>query len=205
MPKPKRKPKRATEAEVAQRVEEVLHARLNGAELHDLQAIAREKGWGVSDRQLWRYVTAADRLIEKRFEKDRDRLFRRHVFQRRALYARVLQDGDYRTGLAILKDEAELHGLYPAKRTELSGPQGGPLQTVNATVEMTDDERAAAIAALLARVGTGHAGQAASGEADATRPPLGSAGNPDAGSKNASRPVAAGVAPFSLGADAFEL
>jgi hypothetical protein len=183
MPTRKRR-KRATEAEIALRVEEVLHARLNGAEAHDLRALAREKGWNVSDRQLWRYVTAADRLIAKHFEKDRDRLFRRHVFQRRALYARVLQDGDYRTGLAILKDEAELHGLYPAKRTELSGPHGGPLQTVSATVEMTESERAAAITALLARVGSGHGGPAASGQGDGAGSPLGQAGSAAAGRRD---------------------
>jgi hypothetical protein len=202
MPKPKPKKKRATEAEVAARVEEVLHARLNGGELHDLRSIGREKGWAVSDRQLWRYVEAADRLIAERFEKDRDRLFRRHVFQRRALYARVLQDGDHRTGLAILKDEAELHGLYPAKRTELSGPHGGPVQTVSATVEMTDDERAAAIAALFARVGTGHGGPDLAGQVDGARSPVGQAGDPDASGRDDPRPLATGVTPLDFPADA---
>src|SRR3954454_11480397 len=88
---------RANSTEIAARVEEVLHCRLNGAEFHDLRAYAAEKGWGVSDRQLWRYVAASDALIERSFEADRGKLLRRHAMQRRALYARALQDGDYRT------------------------------------------------------------------------------------------------------------
>jgi hypothetical protein len=193
--------KRATRAEVAARVEEVLHARLNGAEAHDLRALAREKEWNVSDRQLWRYVEAADRLIEEHFEKDRDRLFRRHVFQRRALYARVLQDGDYRTALAILKDEGELLNLYPAKRTEVTGRDGGPLQTVNATVEMTEDERAAAIAALFARVGSSHGRPDPPGQADSAGPPLGTAGGPDDGSGDDPGPLASGGSPIPFPED----
>jgi hypothetical protein len=140
--------KRATKAEVAARVEEVLHARLNGAEFHDLQALAREKKWNISERQLWNYVAAADRTIADHFEDDRDRLFRRHVFQRRALYARALQDGDYRTALAIAKDEAALHGLYAAKKVQLTGKDGGPMK-----VDMTDDERDAALDRIIARYG----------------------------------------------------
>jgi uncharacterized Zn finger protein len=141
--------KRATKAEVAARVEEVLHARLNGAEFHDLQALAVEKEWQVSDSQLWRYVQAADQRIEKTFEPDRQKIFRRHVLQRRALYARALQDGDYRTALAVLRDEAELHGLY-TRKVELSGAGGGPIKVE----AMTDEERRAAIANILARYGS---------------------------------------------------
>jgi hypothetical protein len=143
--------KRSTEAEVAARVEEVLHCRLNGAEFHDLQALAREKDWNVGDRQLWRYVEAADKLIEEWFEKDRGKLFRRHVFQRRALYARALQDGDYRTGLAILKDEAAFHGLYPAQKLEMTGKDGGAL--VVRFEDLSDED-------LLRIASTGGAGAA---------------------------------------------
>jgi hypothetical protein len=141
--------KRASDAEVAARVEEVLHCRLNGAEFHDLQAHAREKGWQVSERQLWRYVAAADELVERTFEPDRQKVFRRHILQRRALYARALQDGDYRTALAVLRDEAELHGLY-TRKVELSGAGGGPIKVET----MTDEERHAAISNILARFST---------------------------------------------------
>jgi hypothetical protein len=168
--------KRATQAEVAARVEEVLYCRLNGAEFHDLQAHAREKGWTVSDRQLWRYVEAADQLLGERFETDRERLFRRHVCQRRALYARALQDGDYRTALVILRDEAQLHGLYAASKVQMTGAEGGPLAVK--LEPMPDDERHAAIAAILARyglaaLGTAGAGADRDGPGEASGPILG--------------------------------
>jgi hypothetical protein len=141
---------RATDAELAARVEEVLYARLAGAEFHDLQGLAKEKGWNVSDRQLWRYVALADARMEEAFQADREKAFCRHVLQRRALYARAMQDGDWRTCLAIAKDEAELLGLYPAKVTKLQGDPNAPL-SVN--VEMTVDERDAALSRILSRFG----------------------------------------------------
>jgi hypothetical protein len=82
---------------------------------------------------------------------------------------------DYRTALAVLKDEAELLKLYPPKRVETSGPDGGPL----VVVEMTDDERASAVAAILARVGAGQPGPTPDGAADASGCPVGQAGKPD--------------------------
>jgi hypothetical protein len=129
----------------------VLHCRLGGAEFHDLRAYAQEKGWGVSDRQLWRYVAASDRLIERSFEADRGKLLRRHAMQRRALYARALQDGDYRAALAVARDEAELHGLYPGRKVQLSGSKEEPLAL---RVEaLTDAERAAAVQRIISRFG----------------------------------------------------
>ena len=148
---PSRKRARATSAAVAARVEEVLHCRLNGAEFHDLRAYAAEKGWGVSDRQLWRYVAASDELIERSFEADRGKLLRRHAMQRRALYARALQDGDYRTALAVAKDEAELHGLYPGRKVQLAGSKDEPL-TLNVE-PMSEDERVAAVQRIIRRYG----------------------------------------------------
>ena len=112
----------------------------------NIRQYASEQGWGVSDRQLWRYVEASDTILAETLERDRDKIVNRHVAQRRALYARTISVSDYRTALAVLKDEAELLSLYPPKRTELTGKDGGPLQTETV---MTDDERRAAIHAIL--------------------------------------------------------
>ncbi len=119
---------KATKAEVWQRVNEVLAIRLDGAEFHDILQYAAEKGWGVGERQLWNYVRAADKLLVERLERDRDKLFARHVGQRRALLGRCVTAGDYSTASRILRDEAELLGLYPPKRTELTGQGGGVVQ-----------------------------------------------------------------------------
>src|SRR5256885_1892051 len=64
----------------------------------------------------------------------------------------------------VLRDEAELRGLYPPKRTELTGKGGGPLQYEHVP---TDDERVAGITALLDRARARRDGPAADGAAPA--------------------------------------
>jgi hypothetical protein len=145
---PKKKRARATDAELAVRVQDVLVARLNGAMHHDLRQFAIEKGWGdVSDRQLWRYMARADALLVKSLDKDRRNILARHIAQRRALYARSLQDGDYRVCLSILDSEANLLGLT-TQRVELTGKDGGPVRVE----AMSREDREAAIRNIIARV-----------------------------------------------------
>lgn len=181
---------------IKKRVEEIFQLRLVGALPTDIRRHAEEQHWGVSERQLQRYTVMADEMLAEAVENNRDRLMAHHYAARRALYARAMAVSDYRTALAVMKDEAELLGLYAAKRTELSGPDGSPIQSVSAIVEMTDDERAAAINAILARLGQGHTGQASTGEADAPGPALGSAGTPDDGGRDDPGPLADGPAPL---------
>lgn len=125
----RRKAKRAkpTKAIVARRVEEILRIRLDGAEFWDvLQYIAeqqKEKGsiWAAPDggkpfaaRTVWWYIQKADRLITETFrnERGRKRLLRRHLAQRRNLYAKAVAIADYRVALAVLDSEAKLVGLF---------------------------------------------------------------------------------------------
>jgi hypothetical protein len=150
--KPTKAKEKSTQAVVQQRVEEVLQIRLLGAEFADVRQHAQEKKWKVGDRQLWRYIEESDALLARTLEKDCDKPLARHVAQRRALFARCMAVSDYSNARAVLKDEAELLGLYPAKRTELTGKDGGPLEA--AVVELTDDERRAAVTAILSRLGT---------------------------------------------------
>jgi hypothetical protein len=126
---------KATKAEISKRVNEVLEIRISGAEFHDILQYSSEHGWNVGERQLWNYIHAADKLLVERLEKDRDRIFARHVAQRRALYARCLNVGDFSSAGRILRDEAELLGLYPAKKSEVTGKDGGPV-VLNITEEI---------------------------------------------------------------------
>src|SRR5215813_12036155 len=107
---------KSTKAEVLKRVEEVFKLRLGGAEFADIRdyAAAQEQAWGVSDTQLWRYIAAADKLVKERFDAKAEHLLARHLLQRRTLYAHAMGAGDFRTALAVLKDEADLEGLYTA-------------------------------------------------------------------------------------------
>jgi hypothetical protein len=163
MKRKKSKTKRSTRAEFERRVDAVLKLRLGGAEFQDLReyAVAPEQAWNVSDTQLWRYVAAADRRCEKYFDTRAGHLLSRHLLQRRALYAYAMAAGDYRTALAVLQDEARLEGLYPPTRVAPTNPDGDEEYG-----QLTDEERAAGIAAILARFSTGGPGPtAAEGEA----------------------------------------
>lgn len=167
---------KATEAQAARRVEELLRIRLDGAELWDVREYVREKVaakdpvWGsrlLSDSQIYRYLQRVDELIAESCKVGRKRLFRRHLAQRRALYARALQTGELRTALAVLRDEATLEGLYPPQKIAPTNPQGdAPYEPGT----LTDAERAAALDRLYASLGPG-TGSAAAGQ------PAGAAGS----------------------------
>jgi len=154
---------RATKAQVRERVEQVLRIKLDGAELWDLREYVKEKTgaadpvWGdkpLSDGTLYRYSRLADRLIAESCRGSRKRLLRRHLAQRRNLAAKAISAGDYRAALAALKDEAELQGLYPPQKIAPTNPKGDKPYGA----DLTDEERAAALAALYARVGQGDRG-----------------------------------------------
>jgi hypothetical protein len=129
-----------TQATIRQRVEELLSIRLEGATFVDARRYVAEKeaegvapwtipegGKPVSERTLWRYLQQTDKLIAESCRESRKRLFRRHLAQRRHLYAAAYQQGDIKTALSVLKDEAELRGLYPAKGIHVTGKGGAPI------------------------------------------------------------------------------
>ncbi|MBA4192594.1 MAG: hypothetical protein C0467_31890 [Planctomycetaceae bacterium] len=104
---------KASRLEVAERVEEILKIRLDGAQFHDCVTFAKEKGWNVSERQVGRYISSADELLVERLEKKRKPVIARHIAQRQALFARAVNAADLRTALAILDSECKLRGLFP--------------------------------------------------------------------------------------------
>src|SRR5438477_10928369 len=80
---------KSSKVEVMKRVEEVFKLRLGGAEFADIReyAAAPEQSWHVSDSQLWRYVAAADKLAQQRFDAKAEHLLSRHLLQRRQVFA----------------------------------------------------------------------------------------------------------------------
>jgi len=168
---------KSTKAEVARRVNEVLKLRLGGAEFPDIReyAAAPEQAWGVSDTQLWRYIRAADALCKDYFDARADHLLNRHLMQRRTLYAHAMSAGDHRTALAVLKDEAELEGLYPPKKVAPTDPSGEKEYGGG----LSDAERLSAVERLHASMGQGAGGAPAGGEAPPGGPVLGGPGAAD--------------------------
>ena len=89
----------------------------------------------------------------------------------RAGIRKAEQTGDPRYLYGVercIEQRAKLLGLHAPVEARLTGRDGGPLAAVVAAVEMTDDERAAAVANLLARVGAAGPGPHLAGQA---RPP----------------------------------
>jgi hypothetical protein len=128
---------KADKALSARRVEDVLRIRLDGAEWWDVREFVREKekeqgsAWfladgqePLSDSQIRRYQQRADALMMQSHERSRRKLFRRHLAQRRNLFARANTTGDLRTALACLRDEGELLGLYTGRvKPRAPGPE----------------------------------------------------------------------------------
>jgi hypothetical protein len=123
---------KANKALVEARVTELLRIRLAGAEFWDSREFVRGKEqedgslWKLaegqkplSDSQLWRYLARVDQAIATNGRASRRKLVRRHVAERRNLFAKAVEQGDIRAALACKRDEAELLGLYPSPDDEL--------------------------------------------------------------------------------------
>ena len=115
---------------VRARVEELTRILLDGALVTlDIESYVREREKGsdspwfvpegnkpISMATIYRYVKRAEANIAQIAEKDHDRLFARHIGQRRTLFQKAVAMGDVRAALSILQDEATLLNLYPGRR-----------------------------------------------------------------------------------------
>jgi hypothetical protein len=121
---------RATTETIRARVNDIIRILLDGAQPWDCTSYVSEREatgdapWAVpeggkplSSRQIRRYVEGAEREIGASCRTQTKKLLRRHLAQRRSLYARAVNKGDERTALAVLRDEAELLGLYESELT----------------------------------------------------------------------------------------
>lgn len=158
-PQPRRR--QASAAVVRQRVEELVRVLLDGAvESWDVCEFVREQEkeagsvWEVKEgekplsySQIRRYVVKADKLIADSCRASRKKLLRRHLAQRRNLYAKAVSQGDMRTALAVIDSEAKLLNLFPPTRQVVTGKDGKPLfprpkvLTREQFNQLTDDER----------------------------------------------------------------
>ena len=116
---------KANKSTVARRTNEVLRLILAGGEFEDIRQYSAAQGWGLSERQLWRYQEDAHQKLVEALNRDQKQLLGRHLMQRRALYARAVKINDVRTALAVLRDEALLQGLYPQAKNGTAGEAPG--------------------------------------------------------------------------------
>jgi hypothetical protein len=146
---------RATKELVDARTNDILRIMLDGAEAWDLREYVREKEqeegspWHLADGakplsygQIRRYAVRAEKLIRETCRISHKRLLRKHQAQRRNLYAKAVSQGDIRAAASVLKDLAELQGLYPAlRRGEHSGEVRTRLVEEIVIVKPGDDPR----------------------------------------------------------------
>jgi hypothetical protein len=205
--------KQPGKALMRRRVEEILRIRLDGAEWWDCCEFVREKeqeegsAWylaegdkPLSDASLRRYLAKADNLIAESCRASRKKLFRRHLAQRRNLYAKAVHAGDIRTASGILRDEAELEGLYPPKKIAPTNPEG----TERYDGSLSDAERLALLIAAFDRARARLGGPDPDGQGDA--PGL-AAGGPgaDSGGDRSAGPVAGASPAGGTGPDPLAL
>src|SRR5262245_27985607 len=93
---------KSTKAQLDQRIREVMQLILHGAETADIVQFASEKGWGITERQVYHYIEKAYALIAPVLARDREQVLARHLMQRRALFARCMKINDYKTALQVL-------------------------------------------------------------------------------------------------------
>jgi hypothetical protein len=206
------KGRKATRAIMLLRVTEIVRIRLDGAQSYDVTEYVAEKEreegspWHLAEgetplsrRQIERYVQKADRIIVAAGVSDANAALAVHLARRENLFAKAVNAGAIRDALAVLIDMAKLTALYPAERHELTGRGGAALQATLTTVEMTDDERAAAVRNLFARAaGVGEADPRPDLEqpGNAAGPALGGPGSSDDRGGNDPGPLAGDVAPL---------
>jgi hypothetical protein len=120
--------KRATEPDNTerdrQRIDAVRSILLDGAESWDVRHFVAEKNaageppWQepVSDQELAGYAAAAEKIIAASCDNSEAKNLKRHLAQRRNLYAKALQQNDCGVALSCLRDEARLLGLYERQK-----------------------------------------------------------------------------------------
>jgi hypothetical protein len=119
--------KRASKAQVDARVNDLVNIILDGAVLEfDLCEFVREREeeegspWHLAEgetplsySQIRRYAARAEEVIQDTARTNREAQLRTHIARRNHLYALALQQGDIRAAAGVLKDLADLQGLYP--------------------------------------------------------------------------------------------
>ena len=126
------------------RVEAVYRLILDGWTPEQIRANTAE--WGLGPAQVGRYMKEARQRFEEGTALSRAELLSEHIAARRQMRREAR---NVRDKLAVLKDEAELLGLYPPKRHELGGKDGGAIEH-HIIIEYADDHHDAAEATASA-------------------------------------------------------
>lgn len=109
---------KANKAEAQQRTRLVLEMILQSTPHIDIVRFGTEK-WGISERGVEKYITAAYAIIDAT-KKDADRqVFDLSIAQRHYLMNRAIKAEDWRLAHDIRKDLDKLFDLYPVEKKQL--------------------------------------------------------------------------------------
>lgn len=93
------------------RINKVIQYILEGYRLYEIKELVT-KQYGVSYREVDRYLARAKKFIIADFASTREEALAEALAMRQNLYKEALESGDKRLALEVLKDIAKLRGLY---------------------------------------------------------------------------------------------
>ncbi len=125
----------ATKVEIERRIDIVLEMLLRGYTRREIVQFSA-KEFGINSRQSDTYIRKAKKRIEREYdEKNYSELRRVHVARVIRLYKEALKKDDHKTAQRILKDIADLHGLYPPRKIEGTGKDGAIIIDISNALE----------------------------------------------------------------------
>ena len=123
--------KKSNKVKFEERVSIVMEMLLSGLYRREiLENIAKKdelKEWNVTASQIDNYIRAANNIILKPIEKDRDRLKAKAHSRYEYLYKKLLNVKDYKGAIAANDKVCTLLGLNEAQKMEHTGPGGSDL------------------------------------------------------------------------------
>lgn len=120
--------RKSTNAELNKRVSLIYKLLLKGLDRADvLQYVAEKTDWRSSERMIDEYIARATVEITARAAINRDEEYGKALARIEDLYKSCMSIQDYKAALSVLKEGNELRDLYPAKKLELSGADGGAI------------------------------------------------------------------------------
>lgn len=120
---------KATEAIVQRRVSDIHNLLVAGVRRAQILQYAAEQNWGLQERQIDTYIARATEQIREDSRIDREKELGRAINRLHNLYQATQREQDHRGSLAVVQQMSQLLGLAAAAKIELSGKDGGPVET----------------------------------------------------------------------------
>lgn len=111
-PKPAGERKKATNATIRRRIQEVLKLIIRGATRAQIIEYAEEKGWGLQERQISTYVERAREMIESEIKVERTYVVSLAIARYEALIQDAWEEKDFKTVNAALRELSRIQGNY---------------------------------------------------------------------------------------------